>query len=61
MKLATEQEADLVLESTREWAQKHSMFRAATVIASVAAAEYILNQQGKTLYINLADLNDSVT
>jgi hypothetical protein len=55
MKLVSHEEAEQLINKTREWASKHSMFSSARSSAALAAAEFILNQQGKTLYPYLAD------
>lgn len=55
MKLVSKEEAELLLKETRAWVNKHSMFSSYTGVASLAAAEFVLNQQGKTLYDHLAD------
>lgn len=53
-KLATELEAQEILNRTRAWAKQHTMFASATGAGALAAAEFWLNQQGKTLYPHLA-------
>ena len=55
MKLVSHEEAEQLIKTTREWANKHSMFSSSTGAASLGAAEFALNQQGKTLYPYLAD------
>ena len=50
MKLVSHEEAEQLVKVTREWASKHSMFSSASSSAALAAAEFTLNQQGKTLY-----------
>ena len=55
MKLVSHEEAEQLVSKTRNWAQKHSMFSSARSAAALAAAEFTLNQQGKTLYPYLAD------
>ena len=50
MKLVLHEEAEQLLNETREWASKHSMFSSGRSSAALAAAEFTLNQQGKTLY-----------
>ena len=54
MELVSEKEAKELMSETREWASKHSMFSSATGTAAIAAAEFYLNSQGKTLYSHLA-------
>lgn len=55
MKLVSHEEAEQLLNETRAWAKKHSMFSSARSSAALAAAEFTLNQQGKTLYPYLAE------
>ena len=50
MKLVSHEEAEKLMDETREWASKHSMFSSARGSASLAAAEFLLNREGKTLY-----------
>jgi hypothetical protein len=50
MKLVSHEEAEQLINKTRDWASKHSMFSSARSSAALAAAEFTLNQQGKTLY-----------
>jgi hypothetical protein len=50
MKLVSYEEAEQLINKTRDWASKHSMFSSARSSAVLAAAEFTLNQQGKTLY-----------
>lgn len=55
MKLVSHKEAEQLLNETRKWAKSHSSFSQSIGAASLAAAEFTLNQQGKTLYPYLAD------
>lgn len=54
MKLVTKEEYNNMLEKTSKWAKSHGMFGNSTGIASVAAAEFAFNQEGKTMYEHLA-------
>lgn len=55
MKLVSYEEAEALIRQTREWATNHSMFSSSRGAATLAAAEYQLNMQGKTLYPYLAE------
>lgn len=54
MILVSEEEARSVMNETREWAAKHTMFSSSSSGSALAAAEFILNKQGKTLYPYIA-------
>lgn len=54
MILASREEAEALIRQTREWATNHSMFSSSKGAATLAAAEYTLNMQGKTLYPYIA-------
>jgi hypothetical protein len=54
MKLVSHEEAEKLMDETREWASKHTMFSSARGSASLAAAEFVLNREGKTLYPYIA-------
>ncbi len=54
MKLVSLEEAEQLLNETREWAKSHSSFSQSRGAASLAAAEFVLNQEGKTLYPYIA-------
>jgi hypothetical protein len=54
MKLASHEEAEALIKQTREWAEKHTMFSSSKGAATLAAAEYTMNLQGKTLYPYMA-------
>ena len=54
MKLVSHEEAEKLMNETRKWASKHSMFSSAVATASLAAAEFLLNREGKTLYPYIA-------
>lgn len=54
MKLASQEEAEALIKQTREWAEKHTMFSSSKGTATLAAAEYTMNLQGKTLYPHMA-------
>ena len=54
MILVPHEEAEALIKQTREWAEKHSMFSSSKGAATLAAAEYTLNMQGKTLYPYIA-------
>lgn len=54
MILVSHEEAKELIKETRLWAEKHSMFSASKGAAMLAAAEFILNREGKTLYPYLA-------
>lgn len=54
MILASREEAEALIKQTREWAEKHTMFSSSKGAATLAAAEYTLNMQGKTLYPYIA-------
>lgn len=49
MKLASQEEVDAILKEAREWATKHPMFSSATGVAALAAAEFTMNREGKTI------------
>ena len=55
MKLVSHEEAEALIAETRVWAEKHSMFSSSKAAATLAAAEFTLNRQGKTLYPYMAE------
>ena len=55
MKLVSHNEAAVLIAETRVWAEKHSMFSSSRSAAALAAAEFTLNKEGKTLYPYLAE------
>lgn len=54
MILVSHKEAEVLVRKTRDWAEKHTMFSSSKGAAALAAAEYTLNMQGKTLYPYIA-------
>lgn len=54
MKLVSQEEAKTIIDETREWATNHTMFSSSRGAATLAAAEFFLNRQGKTLYPYIA-------
>ena len=57
MKLASQKEVDAILNEAKEWALKHTMFRNATGVAALSAAEFTLNREGKTIYQHQAEVS----
>jgi hypothetical protein len=54
MKLVSREEAEALMNETREWATNHTMFSSSRGGSALAAAEFFLNRQGKTLYPYIA-------
>lgn len=55
MKLVSHEEAEQLLMETGKWADRHSSFSQSRGASSLAAAEFTLNREGKTLYRYKAD------
>jgi hypothetical protein len=54
MKLVSHEEAKELMTETREWSSNHTMFSSSRGGSALAAAEFFLNRQGKTLYPYIA-------
>lgn len=57
MKLASQEEVDAILEEAMEWATNHPMLSSVTGVAALAAAEFTMNREGKTIYPHQAEFS----
>lgn len=58
MKLVTETEYTYIMKSTQEWVDNHPKFKNHEVAARLAAAEFMMNTVGKTIFVDLADAEE---
>ena len=60
MKLVSHEEAEVLMNETCEWATNHTMFSSSRGGSALAAAEFFLNRQGKTLYPYIAAKSETL-